>query len=152
MKEESYDLVFKGELLQGFEQADVTQEIIKSFKVTEAVALQLLNKKNHIIKNNVTWKQAVQYQKSLKSIGLIIYINLRFDADIFRESLTGTESQSAQLTNTPIDNKIEDTAVPTSPDITFRLLSFDIKKLYHHYFLVLKKRRFLMMRVIQDLI
>ena len=129
VKEESYNLICKGELLQGFELTDVTQQIIKLFKVSEAVALHLLNKKVHVIKKNVTWKQAVQYQNTLKSIGLIIYINLIYDADIFRESLIDVDNQSAQLNSNLINNTVKKPIVPTPSAATFRLLSFDIKKL-----------------------
>lgn len=87
VKKETYNLICKGELAPGFEPSTVIPQIAKLFKVDETKAKKILDKTPRVLKKQVSWEQAVKYKQKLKSIGLVIDLNLAFDADIFRESM-----------------------------------------------------------------
>jgi len=125
MKEDEYNLVCKGEIVQGFEQSDVIPKIAKLFKVDETVALRLLDKNPHVIKKRVNWQEALKYHKTLKDIGLVIFISLIFDANIFRESLIPAGEQTVQVSS----RLTEPQKVTTNSNFPLQLMSLDIKNL-----------------------
>ncbi|VAX11049.1 hypothetical protein MNBD_GAMMA25-2251 [hydrothermal vent metagenome] len=125
MKKDVYNLICKGELVHGFELSDVIVEVEKLFKVDETVALQIVDKKHHVIIKKVTWQQAIKYRNMLKNIGLVIYPKVVLDKNVFKESLVPVMNQPA-VNNPKISKR-------PGPDKTLKvplqLMSLDITKL-----------------------
>jgi len=84
---EKYNLITKGELLEGFTREVVAPGLALLFKVDEQLISRIFSNKAQVIVKNITWEQALRYQKKLKSIGLIIYLDVILKAELFRDSL-----------------------------------------------------------------
>jgi len=125
MKEDEYNLVCKGELVQGFEQLSVISEVAKLFKVDETVALQIADKKPHVIIKQVKWQKAVKYRNMLKNIGLVIYPNVVLDKNVFRESLVPVMNQPA-VSKTKLSGQSD---TDEGLNVPLQLMSLNIAKL-----------------------
>jgi len=125
MKEEAYNLVCRGELLPGFEQSAVISQVAKLFTVGEAKAVQILDKTPRVLMKRVKWEQAVKYRNLLKSIGLVIHVNVLLDADVFRESLVPVSHQAAESHSKENEKSVPD----KSPEIELQMMELDITHL-----------------------
>lgn len=87
MTAERYNILSKGELLQGFTLAQVIPRLIELFGSDEKSISRIFSTKPQIIIRNLTWHQAVKYQQKLKKAGLVIYLDLAPNPELFRASL-----------------------------------------------------------------
>lgn len=108
MNKEKYNLVCKGELVQGAEKSSVIPEIIKLFNTDEGTALKILENTAKVILRNAEWEKVVSYHIALKKIGLVSQVSLVMDAEIFRDSLLETSIETDDKTFNP-ESKNKDT-------------------------------------------
>jgi len=72
MVESVYDVVFRGRLVAGFEQAQVEQNLAKLFKIDLAKAQRLFSGQRVVLKKKVDRATADKYREVLKRAGAIV--------------------------------------------------------------------------------
>lgn len=133
MKDEAYNLLSKGELLPGFEQSAVILQLAKLFKVDESKARQILDKQSRVILKQAGWEQAIKYCRVLRDAGLVVYMHVVLDAEIFRESLVPVTLKNSEIQNNGIAQSVMHSGINNKVDIdtdyALQTLSVDISSL-----------------------
>ena len=69
-----YKVVFEGDLMPGFEQADVQRKLAKLFHIEMTVAGRLFIGKQHEIKRGIASDQAKKYVRAMSKLGALAFM------------------------------------------------------------------------------
>ena len=69
MSDERFDIVFGGELLEGFAPATVADNLARLFKATPETVARLLDGGTHTLKRNVDAATAAKYRSAMERAG-----------------------------------------------------------------------------------
>jgi len=130
--EEKYNIVGRGEIVAGVDKPVLVTQLAKLFKANEKDVSQILVPKLQIIAKNLSWSKALKYQEKLKAVGLIVYLDVVLNAEIFKESIVKVSEQEFQQgTNIKLRepvNKAQNSSAQFSKSF-YTLLEFNSDKL-----------------------
>ncbi|MEK9870933.1 MAG: hypothetical protein VW831_14480, partial [Gammaproteobacteria bacterium] len=76
MSTETYAIVFKGEIVEGFEAAAVQAQLAKLLKLDPAKAKALFSGKPIVLKKTADKAEAAKYGKALKKVGADVKLRI----------------------------------------------------------------------------
>ncbi|MCW8828375.1 MAG: YjgN family protein [Gammaproteobacteria bacterium] len=86
MEQQSFMLVFQGELVDGFELEQAKQNLRELFKVSQEKIEQLFSLRAVVVKKNLTHELAQQFQRQLQKHGLVTVIQPMSDTKVVEVS------------------------------------------------------------------
>ena len=76
-----YKVVFEGDLMPGFEQADVQRKLAELFHIEIAMAGRLFIGKQREIKRGISYDQAKKYVRAMSKLGALAFMQPHEDED-----------------------------------------------------------------------
>ncbi len=129
MAETLFNVVYKGKILEGFDLNQVTQNVVKVFKISEKRAAQIVKSKQTILKKNLDMATAKRYKATLAQAGLHVDLKIPEPESIQVEQPV-TDTPSPAQTASPDQQVAEEAATeePGEPN------SFEFKGAGSDYF------------------
>ncbi len=133
MSEETYNVVFTGEIIGGMDPEVAKQNFSNTFKVTGMRLDALFSGKPIILKKNIDYRDGMQFRGQLKRLGMISSLNPLGQADEAQqpsdlpaapEPVLAADTAAAQKDDwslAPVGsdmNQIKDARAPVSVDIS----------------------------------
>ena len=79
MKKQQYDIIFTGDIREGFLLDHVKSKAAQLFKLNEQKCQQLFQQKPVALKSNLDQATALKYQKILTQIGMVVLVQAKSD-------------------------------------------------------------------------
>ncbi len=122
MSESRYDVVFRGEILSGFELEAVKQAFAALFKISEAKVEQIFSGARVTLKGELPQSDAEKYQRRLQDVGANIELiekkSVIEPADTPLTETTAHDQDAASMVNAPAaEPVVAETVAEEHPDV-----------------------------------